>query len=93
MAWPRWAIALTEAIHRARPQGIKGPTIFRHHAAVAVAQDAVGTAGNPVTGLAVEGGQLVVTFEDGSTSWTCRPVLETGPTRWPGMLRRRLKPR
>ena len=67
MAWPRWAIALTEAIHRARPQGIKGPTIFRHHAAVAVAQDAVGTAGNPVTGLAVEGGQLVVTFEDGST--------------------------
>ena len=35
--------------------------------AVAVAQDAVGTAGNPVTGLAVESGQLVVTFEDGST--------------------------
>ena len=35
--------------------------------AVEAAQAAVGTAGNPVTGLAVQGNQLVVTFEDGST--------------------------
>ena len=35
--------------------------------AVAEAQAAVGTVGNPVTGLAVQGDQLVVTFEDGST--------------------------
>ena len=35
--------------------------------AVSAAQAAVGTADNPVTGLAVQGGQLVVTFEDGST--------------------------
>ena len=36
--------------------------------AVDAAQAAVGTPGNPVTGLAVVGGQLVVTFADGSTS-------------------------
>ena len=35
--------------------------------AVEAAQEAVGEAENPVTGLAVQGGQLVVTFEDGST--------------------------
>ena len=35
--------------------------------AVSAAQAAVGTVGNPVTGLAVESGQLVVTFADGST--------------------------
>ena len=35
--------------------------------AVSAAQAAVGTVGNPVTGLAVQGGHLVVTFEDGST--------------------------
>ena len=35
--------------------------------AVAAAQAAVGTEGNPVTGLAILDGQLVVTFEDGST--------------------------
>ena len=34
---------------------------------IAEAQAAVGTVGNPVTGLAVQGDQLVVTFEDGST--------------------------
>ena len=34
---------------------------------MAAAQAAVGTADNPVTGLAVQGGQLVVTFADGST--------------------------
>ena len=31
------------------------------------AAQAVGTASNPVTGLAIESGQLVITFEDGST--------------------------
>ena len=35
--------------------------------AVSAAQAAVGTVVNPVTGLVVQGGQLVVTFEDGST--------------------------
>ena len=35
--------------------------------AVEAAQAAVGSVGNPVTGLAVQAGQLVVTFEDGST--------------------------
>ena len=35
--------------------------------AVEAAQAAVGSVGNPVTGLAVESGQLVVTFEDMST--------------------------
>ena len=35
--------------------------------AVEAAQAAVGTTDNPVTGLAIQGGQLVVTFEDGST--------------------------
>ena len=34
---------------------------------VAEAQEAVGTVSNTVTGLAVESGQLVITFEDGST--------------------------
>ena len=34
--------------------------------AVAEAQAAVGSVSNPVTGLAVQGGQLVVTFDDGS---------------------------
>ena len=35
--------------------------------AVAAAQSAVGTPGNPVTGLAVLSGRLVVTFADGTT--------------------------
>ena len=35
--------------------------------AVTAAQQAVGSVGNPVVGLAVESGQLVVTFADGTT--------------------------
>ena len=35
--------------------------------AVEAAQQAVGTVGNPVTNLAIEAGQLVVTFADGTT--------------------------
>ena len=35
---------------------------------IATAQVAVGSVGNPVTGLAVESGKLVVTFADGSTN-------------------------
>ena len=36
-------------------------------AAVAAAQEAVGTLGNPVTNVAISGGKLVVTFDDGTT--------------------------
>ena len=41
--------------------------------AIGMAQEAVGIAGNPVTGLAVERGQLVVTFSDGTTTELALP--------------------
>ena len=37
-------------------------------AAIGMAQAAVGTTGNPVVGLSVAGGQLVITFSDGTTN-------------------------
>ena len=48
--------------------------------AVAAAQEAVGTPGNPVIGLAVVGGQLVVTFTDGTTQSLDLPAGETPET-------------
>ena len=36
--------------------------------AIAAAQEAMGSAGNPVTGLGIDSGQLVVTFADGTTA-------------------------
>ena len=42
--------------------------------AVASAQAAVGSVGNPVTGLAVNGAELVVTFADGSTDTLTLPA-------------------
>ena len=42
--------------------------------AVAEAQSAVGTPGNPVTGLAVVAGQLVVTFADGTNTSLTLPA-------------------
>ena len=53
--------------------------------AVDAAQAAVGTPGNPVTGLAVVGGQLVVTFADGSTSALDLPAGTNGGIAWPGL--------
>ena len=43
-------------------------------AAMAAAQEAVGSVGNPVTGLAIVGGDLVVTFADGNTVSLTLPV-------------------
>ena len=48
-----WAILLPFRLHRAGSTG----------EAVAAAQEAVGTTGNPVINVAVVGGNLVVTFE------------------------------
>ena len=52
-----WAILLPFRVHRAGSTG----------EAVAAAQEAVGTPGNPVTNVAISGGNLVVTFDDGTT--------------------------
>ena len=52
-----WVILLPYRIHRA------GST----DDAVAAAQQAVGEPGNPVTNVAISGGNLVVTFDDGTT--------------------------
>ena len=48
--------------------------------AVAAAQEAVGTADNPVTGIAVSGSTLTVTFADGSTDEQTLPAGGTGGT-------------
>ena len=48
--------------------------------AVAEAQAAVGTADNPVTGLDIVGGELVVTFADGSTESHTLPAGMGGTT-------------
>ena len=52
-----WAILLPFRVHRAGSTG----------EAVAAAQVAMGTPGNPVTDVAISGGNLVVTFNDGTT--------------------------
>ena len=52
-----WAILLPFRVHRAGSTG----------EAVAAAQEAVGSPGNPVTNVAISGGNLVVTFNDGTT--------------------------
>ena len=52
-----WAILLPFRVHRAGTTG----------EAVAAAQEAVGTTGNPVINVAVVGADLVITFADGTT--------------------------
>ena len=52
-----WTMLLPYRVHRAGTTG----------EAVAAAQEAVGTTGNPVINVAVVGGNLVVTFDDGTT--------------------------
>ena len=55
-----WAILLPFRVHRAGSTG----------AAVSAAQEAVGSPGNPVTNVAISGGNLVVTFDDGTSEST-----------------------
>ena len=45
---------------------------------MAAAQEAVGTVGNPVTNVAISGGNLVVTFNDGTTRDEPLPAGMTG---------------
>ena len=52
-----WAVLLPFRVHRAGSTG----------EAVAAAQEAVGSTSNPVTDVAISGGNLVVTFNDGTT--------------------------
>ena len=52
-----WTILLPYRIHRAGSTGD----------AVAAAQEAIGTTGNPVINVAVVGADLVITFDDGTT--------------------------
>ena len=52
-----WTILLPYRVHRAGSTG----------EAVAAAQEAVGTPGNPVINVAVVGADLVITFDDGTT--------------------------
>ena len=52
-----WTILLPYRVHRAGSTGD----------AVAAAQEAVGTTGNPVINVAVVGADLVITFDDGTT--------------------------
>ena len=63
-----WAILLPFRVHRAGSTG----------EAVAAAQEAVGTPGNPVTNVAISGGNLVVTFDDGTTRDDPLPAGMTG---------------
>ena len=63
-----WAILLPFRVHRAGSTG----------EAVAAAQEAVGSPGNPVTNVAISGGNLVVTFNDGTTRDDPLPVGMTG---------------
>ena len=62
------ALLLPYRIHRA------GTTA----GAMAAAQEAVGTVGNPVTNVAISGGNLVVTFNDGTTRDEPLPAGMTG---------------
>ena len=63
-----WTILLPFRVHRAGSTG----------EAVAAAQEAVGTTGNPVTNVAISGGNLVVTFDDGTTRDDPLPAGMTG---------------
>ena len=63
-----WVILLPYRIHRA------GST----DDAVAAAQEAVGSTSNPVTDVAISGGNLVVTFNDGTTRDEPLPAGMTG---------------
>ena len=63
-----WAILLPFRVHRAGSTG----------EAVAAAQVAVGSPGNPVTNVAISGGNLVVTFDDGTTRDETLPAGMTG---------------
>ena len=63
-----WAILLPFRVHRAGSTG----------EAVAAAQEAVGSPGNPVTNVAISGGNLVVTFNDGTTRDEPLPVGHDG---------------
>ena len=63
-----WAILLPYRIHRAGSTG----------EAVAAAQEAVGTTGNPVINVAVVGADLVITFDDGTTRDEPLPAGMTG---------------
>ena len=46
--------------------------------AIAIAQGAVGTPGNPVIGVAVSGEELIVTFADGTTDQQTLPAVGVG---------------
>ena len=63
-----WQILLPYRVHRAGSTG----------EAVAAAQAAVGSPGNPVTNVAISGGNLVVTFDDGTTRDETLPAGMTG---------------
>ena len=63
-----WAILLPFRVHRAGSTG----------EAVAAAQEAVGTTGNPVINVAVVGADLVITFDDGTTRDETLPAGMTG---------------
>ena len=63
-----WAMLLPFRVHRAGSTG----------AAVAAAQEAMGSPGNPVTNVAISGGNLVVTFDDGTTRDETLPAGMTG---------------
>ena len=63
-----WTILLPFRVHRAGSTG----------EAVAAAQEAVGSPGNPVTNVAISGGNLVVTFNDGTTRDEPLPAGMTG---------------
>ena len=62
-----WTMLLLYRVHRAGSTG----------EAVAAAQAAMGTPGNPVTGVAIAGGNLVVTFADGTTRDETLPAAGT----------------
>ena len=63
-----WTILLPFRVHRAGSTG----------EAVAAAQQAVGTPGNPVINVAVVGADLVITFDDGTTRDETLPAGMTG---------------
>ncbi len=63
-----WQILLPWRVHRAGSTG----------EAVAAAQQAVGEPDNPVTNVAISGGNLVVTFDDGTTRDDPLPAGMTG---------------
>ena len=63
-----WTMLLPFRVHRAGSTG----------EAVAAAQEAVGTTGNPVINVAVVGADLVITFDDGTTRDEPLPAGTTG---------------